>query len=140
MPKAPRTPTRRAAPQTGSDVEARMTAICLAFPGAQVEIKWGKPHFVVAEKIFASCGEADGRASLGMKLEKPHAADLIARDRRFKPAPYVGKHGWVEMDVSGPVDWEQVRALVAESYALIAPKASSAKRSPAAARPRAKRR
>ena len=120
----PRVRTNRKTPASPAGVLDRLHDICLAFPDAKLTIKWGKPHFVVRERIFAGCGEGDGRAALGMKLTRPHAADLVAKDPRFRPAPYVGKHGWVEMDASGAVDWEQVRELVAESYALIAPKAS----------------
>lgn len=32
------------------------------------------------------------------------------------------KHGWVSMDASGKIDWEDVRAMIHESYSLIAPK------------------
>ena len=40
---------------------------------------------------------------------------------RFRIAAFVGKHGWVTFDASGPVDWEELRELVLESYQLNAP-------------------
>jgi predicted DNA-binding protein (MmcQ/YjbR family) len=39
----------------------------------------------------------------------------------------VGKHGWVSMDVARRKSWDEVSALIRESYGLIAPKASRAK-------------
>ena len=50
-------------------------------------------------------------------------ADAVIPDPRFYRAPYVGAHGWVSMRVEGVRDWAEVRALVLESYRLIAPKA-----------------
>jgi len=55
-----------------------------------------------------------------------HARSVV-KDARFWPAPYVGKHGWVSMDVARRKSWDEVSALIRESYGLIAPKASRAK-------------
>lgn len=122
----------------------RMREICLALPGAHETITWGEPHFRVGDKIFAGCGGEKGVVALGFKLEKEHARALIARDPRYRPAPYVGKHGWVSVDAHDVDDWEAVRAFVEESFRLIAPKRASkalAKRTspPANARGRARK-
>ena len=60
-------------------------------------------------------------------------ASLVASDDRFTIAAYVGKHGWVELDLSGKVDWGEVEALVRESYRLVAParRARAAREKPA---------
>jgi hypothetical protein len=45
-----------------------------------------------------------------------------ASDRFFLP-PYVGPRGWVGLYLDLPrVDWEEVRELVTDAYALTAPK------------------
>lgn len=108
---------------------AKMRAICLSFPDTKETRTWGTPHFRVTDKIFAGYGDEKGVASIGFKLEMAHAKAIL-RDKRFTPAPYVGHKGWVSMDVSGAVDWDEVRDLVEESYELIAPKKSLAKLSP----------
>jgi predicted DNA-binding protein (MmcQ/YjbR family) len=107
-------------------VLARLRKICLALPDTEETLTWDKPHFRVAGKIFAGYGEEGGRQVIGCKLKKEHAS-LMCRDPRFRPAPYVGKHGWVTMDTAGLKNWEEVRSLVLESYTLIAPKKSLAK-------------
>jgi hypothetical protein len=56
-----------------------------------------------------------------------HAKRVIASDERFSRAPYVGHKGWVSMDAKKITDWGEVRALVFESYRLIAPKRTLAK-------------
>jgi predicted DNA-binding protein (MmcQ/YjbR family) len=76
----------------------------------------------VRGKIFAGFGDHGGTESIGFKLEREHA-DAAIQDPRFTRAPYVGQHGWISMDVKGVRDWGEVRALVLESYRLIAPKA-----------------
>jgi predicted DNA-binding protein (MmcQ/YjbR family) len=123
-----------------------MSEICLALPDTKLTMTWGKPHYRVADKIFAGCGEEDGWLGLGFKLEMPHAKRLVASDARFRPAKYVGHKGWVTMNADGVEDWDEVRDLVHESYRLIAPKKSLAKlgapvpaKPPAAKRALAKR-
>ena len=97
-----------------------MREICLALPDTKETLTWGQPHFRVGEKIFAGCGDEKGKTVLGFKLEMDHA-DAIIQDPRFWRAPYVGHKGWVSMDASGVEDWNEVRALVQESFRLIAP-------------------
>ncbi|PYQ53197.1 MAG: phosphoribosylglycinamide formyltransferase [Acidobacteria bacterium] len=132
-------------------VLAKMREICLSLPGTKETLTWGEPHFRVGDKIFAGCGDEKGRAVIGFKLEMDHA-DAIIQDPRFSRAPYVGHKGWVSMDASSVEDWDEVRPLVLESYRLIAPKRTLARRgargveaAPAASprarpRPRARRR
>jgi len=91
--------------------------ICLELPEATETLSWGKPHFRVADKIFLGCREEDGRTVIGLLLEMGHAQKLI-EDPRFW---LVGSKGGVCMDVSKVKDWQEVKALVKESYFLTAP-------------------
>lgn len=104
----------------------KMRAICLALPDTKETPTWGEPHFRVGEKIFAGLGEKNGVVTIGFKLELDHA-DAMVRRPGFARAPYVGHKGWVSMDVTGPTDWDEARALIRESYRLIAPKRTVAK-------------
>lgn len=112
-----------------SNALERMREICLSLPDTKETPTWGSPHFRVGEKIFAGCGEHQGKGSIGFKLEMAHAAVIVERPG-FTRAPYVGHKGWVSLDVAGIGDWDEVRELVHESYRLIAPKKSLAKLSP----------
>lgn len=105
----------------------KMRALVKALPDTREDEKWGKPHFVVKEKIFCGCSpDEDGTPTIGFKLEQAHAAKLV-KTKGFWPSKYVGKHGWVTMDASGAVDWDVVRDYLLESFRLIAPKGSIAK-------------
>jgi predicted DNA-binding protein (MmcQ/YjbR family) len=104
----------------------KVRALCLALPDTKLTMTWGSPHFRVGEKIFCGFGKHREKWVLGVKLAQSHARSVI-KEARFWPAPYVGKHGWVSMDVTQRKSWDEVAALVRESYELIAPKASRAK-------------
>lgn len=121
-------------------VLTKMREICLSLPDTKETLTWGEPHFRVGDKIFAGCGDEKGRLVIGFKLELDHA-DAMIQDPRFWRAAYVGHHGWVSMDGSRVKDWNEVRALILESYRLIAPKKTLAKLSggTGAAPPRAKK-
>lgn len=108
-------------------VYERFRDICLSLPEtSEVFVEnWGHPTFRVGpkQKMFASCSGPDAeRAALGMKVDRAHQQALVHTDARFTVAAYVGKHGWINMDASGAVDWQEVRELVVESYCLNAPR------------------
>ena len=100
--------------------------LCLALPDTKLTLTWGQPHFRVGEKIFCGFGEENGKRVLGVKLEPLHARERV-KDPRFWPAPYVGKHGWVSMNVAQRKSWSEVDELIRESYGLVAGKRSRAK-------------
>lgn len=109
-----------------TSVLSRLRKICLALPDTKETLTWGQPHFRVGDKIFCGCGDEKGRTVIGFKLERDHA-DAITQDPRFRRAPYVGHKGWVSMDAARVRDWDEVRALILESFRLIAPKKTLAR-------------
>jgi predicted DNA-binding protein (MmcQ/YjbR family) len=115
-------------PSSGGDdaVFRKVRALCLALPDTKLTMTWGSPHFRVVEKIFCGFGTEGGKQVMGVKLEMSHARAVV-KDPRFWPAKYVGKHGWVSMDVARRKSWDEVSSLIRESYELIAPQASRAK-------------
>jgi predicted DNA-binding protein (MmcQ/YjbR family) len=104
----------------------RLRKICRSLPDTKETLKWGKPHFVVAEKIFTGFDGSDGEPSIGFKLETDHAAAVV-QSPGFERAPYVGHKGWVTAYPERVKDWDVLEEMVRESYRLIAPKKSLAK-------------
>lgn len=104
----------------------KVSSLALALPDTKLTMTWGSPHFRVQEKIFCGYGSEGGKLVLGVKLHMGNAQKAV-KEARFWPAPYVGKHGWVSMDVTQRKSWDEVAALIRESYELIAPKASRVK-------------
>jgi len=104
----------------------RLRRICLALPDTKETLTWGEPHFRVGEKIFCGFGENGGQPVMGCKVTMDHQDALIMCEG-FRIAKYVGRYGWISMDITGDTDWGEVEDLVYESYELIAPKKSLAK-------------
>ncbi len=106
-----------------SDLHAKLLAIVLRLPGAYEDRPWGSVHCKVDGKIFTSWGKHDdGRWSVGFKTDKELQAMLIASDPRFAMADYVGKHGWVRMDVGDKPDLAELEHFIVDSFKMIAPK------------------
>jgi predicted DNA-binding protein (MmcQ/YjbR family) len=117
----------------------RLLAIVTSLPGAYEDRPWGSVHCKVAGKIFVGWGRHDdGNMSIGFKTDKTLQSMLIASDPRFKMAAYVGKHGWVDMNLGPKPNWGEVEQFVVESYRMIAPKKLVKELDGGAAKPPAK--
>jgi predicted DNA-binding protein (MmcQ/YjbR family) len=116
---------RRAAAKTPAD---RLRAICLALPEAREVEAWGEATFRVRKKMFAmyataSTHHGQGREAVWLKAT-PMAQDLLVHadpSRYFSP-PYVGKSGWVGINLDRRPSWSTVAELVADAWRLAAPK------------------
>ena len=113
-----------------SATAADLRRLALALPDAVETITWGEPHFRVQNKIFTGLGTREGRAVSSVKLEKAHA-EVRLFDPRFRPAPYVGRYGWVEFALED-VTVGELEELLAESHRLVAkakPRVAATRRS-----------
>jgi hypothetical protein len=94
----------------------------LDLPGGQeimVE-EWGHPTLRVNNKMFA--GGAPGSPTMSVKCTKEEQASLIAeRPDVYSTAAYVGRFGWVEVQLS-KVDPVELKELVIEAWRRTAPK------------------
>ena len=97
---------------------ARLRKYAKMFPESTEVEAWGHPTFRAGKKIFASFGEYEGGASIGVKQTKAEQARLV-QDPRIKVAAYVGKHGWISIDADA-VPWDEIEPLVERSYRLVA--------------------
>jgi hypothetical protein len=98
----------------------RLRAICVALPEAVEKQTWDVPTFRVRDKIFAM---ANDRGTVSCKAPPGVQAILVgaAPDRFFVPH-YVGHKGWIGFRLDQDTDWIEVRALIARSYRMTAPK------------------
>lgn len=109
---------------------AELRVIALSFPEAFEKISWGRPVFC-APKMFAMYGGSVKTDVKGQYIQYPHSVLIKAdesertaleQDERFFYPAYMGPFGWLGLDLSGDVDWAEVRELVDASYRLVAPK------------------
>jgi predicted DNA-binding protein (MmcQ/YjbR family) len=109
--------TRKRSTRTGASA-TDLRRLALALPEAVETLTWGEPHFRVDNKIFTGLGARDGRTVSSVKLEKAHAEARLL-DPRFRPAPSVGRYGWVEFALED-VSVGELEALLSESHRLVA--------------------
>jgi hypothetical protein len=89
-------------------------AMGLALPSAAERLTWE------TEKIFAMGTPESGRVCV--KASKEEQAALLAADPdTYSVAPYVGRHGWVLIEL-GRVGTDELRELVTEAWRRTAPK------------------
>lgn len=91
----------------------KLREICLSLPGASEKLSHGHPTFFAGKKSFAVYGLYS--PSVAFKPSHVTAMDL-ATDDRFFPTPYMARNGWMSIKLVGEIDWDEVMALVQESY------------------------
>jgi len=94
--------------------------VALSLPEAEERETWGHPTFRVRDKLFATLSD-DGRTA-GVKTTKPEQEALVAADpATFGVPAYVGRHGWVSVQLA-TVDPQELRELLVEAWRQTAPK------------------
>jgi len=75
----------------------------------------------VGPKIFTFLGATSDIAGLTVKATKEDADVLVERPGVSR-ARYIGRHGWVTVQITDKADLEFAKDLIAASYALVAPR------------------
>lgn len=96
-------------------------SISTALPEVEEKLTWEVDvTFRVRDRIFVIGGEGSQGISLKATLEVQ--ADLLDLDpETFKPAPYVGRYGWVNADL-GRIDRELLEKLIRDAWRSTAPR------------------
>jgi hypothetical protein len=95
--------------------------VAMSLPEAEERVTWDVDiTFRVRDKIFAMAGPDGTHASIKASIERQ--ADLIALDpETFAPSAYVGRFGWVTVDLAR-VDEPMLEDLLREAWRRTAPK------------------
>jgi hypothetical protein len=95
--------------------------LALGLPEVEEIVTWGSDlTFRVRGKIFAIGGEGSDAVSIKASLESQ--ADLLALDAEtFKKSAYVGRYGWVTVDLRRVND-AHLEELLREAWRMTAPK------------------
>ena len=104
-----------------------LRAFCLSLGGTHEKETWGDGEhpgdvtFRVRDKIYVITGQDGGGASI--RTDKTQQADLLAAfPEAVSFAPYVGRFGWVTIDLDA-LDPEIVRDVITSAWRRTAPKA-----------------
>jgi len=120
----------------------RVSALALAFPGAEMKVSHGRPAFFT-KKIFAyysgSVKGVNGRGVNGrgvnewvqhpqslMVIPDPGDRQALVEDSRVYLPAYLGPYGWIGIDLDERTDWSEIAELLDASYRLTAPKRNTA--------------
>ena len=100
---------------------------CLSLDGTHEKETWGDADhagdvtFRVRDKIYLITGQDGGGASI--RTDKAQQSDLLAAfPEAVTFAPYVGRFGWVSVDLDA-LDPEIVREIIVSAWRRTAPKA-----------------
>lgn len=110
---------------TSHDRLAKIRSLCLSMPGAFEDHPWDEVVFKVGGKIFAMTGETASRASVASTLERQ--GQLILHPA-IEVAPYVGRYGWVTIDLEHEDGMTLAEDLIQDSFDLVVAKLPKAKR------------
>jgi hypothetical protein len=104
-----------------------LRALCMSLPGTHEKETWGDAEhagdvtFRVKDKIYVMTGPDGGGASIRTTIDQQ--AELIDTfPGVFRPAAYVGRFGWVSVDLA-EADPELLRGIVEGAWRRTAPKA-----------------
>ena len=92
----------------------------LSLPEAEERETWGHPTFRVRDKMFATLSDA-GRPAVVKTTKDEQIALVAATPETFGVPSYVGRHGWVSIQLA-TVDPVELRELLVEAWRLTAPK------------------
>lgn len=103
----------------GVDAE-QVRAWLEALPEFEERETWGHPTFRVRDRMFGTMDAEGTRVTL--KAAPEEQAALLAEDPRTYSVPaYVGKHGWVAVELAR-ADPGELHELVVEAWRRTAPK------------------
>jgi hypothetical protein len=106
-------------PSTAMSTADELRKVALSLPEAEERETWGHPTFRVRDKLFAALSDDGVQGTV--KATKPEQAALVAADpQTFGVPAYVGRHGWVSIQLA-TVDPRELRELVVEAWRQTAP-------------------
>jgi hypothetical protein len=105
-----------------------LRALCMSLPGTHEKETWGDAEhagditFRVRDRIYVMTGPDGAGASIRTTVDQQ--AELVDTfPGVFAPAAYVGRFGWVRVDLAA-VDDELLRGIVEGAWRRTAPKAA----------------
>jgi predicted DNA-binding protein (MmcQ/YjbR family) len=95
-------------------------AAALALPGATFDIKWGADRvYSVGGKMFAHAGIEGDPTPKYMFKTSDLAFEMLTEQGVAKPAPYLARAKWVQLNGSDALDDEDLEAYLREAHRIV---------------------
>lgn len=105
--------------------EAEVHALACGLPGATMEVLWGADRvYKVGGRMFAAMGPS---GSLSFKASDI-AFEVLTETGQAKPAPYLARAKWVQVDGPGALPGDELAELLRAAHGLIAAKLTKKRR------------
>jgi predicted DNA-binding protein (MmcQ/YjbR family) len=96
-----------------------VVAHALTLPGATLSIQWGDSRVLkVGGKMFTWASFSRGDWRLSFKASDT-AFDMLVEQPGFRPAPYLGRSGWVAIDTLAVLPLPDIIGYVSLAHGLI---------------------
>jgi predicted DNA-binding protein (MmcQ/YjbR family) len=96
-------------------------AAALALPGATFDIKWGADRvYSVGGKMFAHAGIEGDPAPKYMFKASDLAFEMLTEQGVAKPAPYLARAKWVQLNGPDALADEELEAYLREAHRIVA--------------------
>ncbi len=103
-------------------------AYCLSFPETKEQLQWGDVLlFKVRGRIFTMVNLEVVEHRIVFKCTPERFAELLEREG-LRPSPYVGRYNWIAAESLDTLPHDELRELIAQSYALVSAKAPKGRR------------
>jgi len=89
--------------------------MCLRLPESREARQFGHPVWQAGKKTFALVRHDGKRLTLYFWVGVDQQG-LLTADSRYQVPPYMGHNGWIALDVSQDCDWNEIAALLTQSY------------------------
>ena len=94
---------------------AAIRTICLAYPEVAEATQFGNPCFKAGKKNFCTLYFRGGRVQISTWAGEEGQA-MLTFDKRYRIPAYTGHNGWINMNVHDHTDWQEISAMLENSY------------------------
>jgi predicted DNA-binding protein (MmcQ/YjbR family) len=93
----------------------KLAAICARLPETEPGTAFGCLTWKAGSKTFIWAHYYTGRLKLAFWVGAARQKALV-KDKRFSIPQYLGRNGWIDLDVEDRQDWSEIEQLALESY------------------------
>ncbi len=97
------------------EVMGELDTLCRVLPESTPATQFGNPVYKAGKKTFVSSHCYQGRLCLQFWVGADQQA-MLCYDERYRVPAYIGRNGWVELDVEEYCDWAEIEPLLMNSY------------------------